>query len=268
MPRTVGLLALLILPIAAVGGDDWPHFGGGQHGQQFSSLTQISAGNVAELEEAWRFRTGEPHADFRSSFAFQAHPILAEGRLYFPTGNAVVFALDPATGKKVWRFDPQLPRDKRFDEKANRGVSSWLDPNAAPDAACRHRIFLGTLDARLIALDGATGKPCTSFGDSGTVLLDQGVGVYEDDSLHYTITSPPVIVGDVLITGSAIGDNRAADSELGIVRGFDARTGKERWRWDPIPRDANDPAMRDWQPEQAARTGSANAWAPLAADPQ
>ncbi|NNL53926.1 MAG: PQQ-binding-like beta-propeller repeat protein, partial [Woeseia sp.] len=268
MPRTACLLASLILPIAVLGGDDWPHFGGGQHGQKFSPLTQITTENVAKLEEAWRFRTGEPRGEFRSPFAFEANPILAEGWLYFPTANAVVFALDPATGKQIWRYDPQLPRDKRFDEKANRGVSSWLDTVAPTGTVCRHRIFVGTLDARLLALDGATGKPCTGFGNNGTVRLDEGIGVYEDDSLHYTITSPPVIVGDVLITGSAIGDNRAADSELGIVRGIDARTGDERWRWDPIPRDANDPAMRDWQPEQAARTGSANAWAPLAADPQ
>ncbi|MGB5579007.1 MAG: pyrroloquinoline quinone-dependent dehydrogenase [Woeseia sp.] len=260
----------VLMPLAffssVAAGDDWPHFGGGQHGQQFSALTQISTQNVAQLKEAWRFRTGEPAKDFRDRFGFEANPILAEGRLYFPTGNAVVFALDPATGNELWRFDPQLPRDKWYDEGANRGVSSWLDPQAAAGSSCRQRIFVGTLDARLIALDGATGKPCEDFGNKGTVRLDQGVGVYEDDSFHYTITSPPVIVGDTLITGSAIGDNRAADSELGIVRGLDARTGTERWRWDPIPRDPDDPAMHDWDPEQASRTGSANAWAPLAAD--
>ncbi len=245
--------------------DDWPHFGGGQHGQQFSAHAQITTGNVAGLTEAWRFRTGEP-AGFRAPFAFQANPILAEGRLYFPTGNAVVFALDPATGKELWRHDPQLPKDGRFDEKANRGVTSWIDPVAASDAPCRHRIFVGTLDARLIALDGKTGTPCADFGHNGTVRLDTDVGIKDNDSFHYTLTSPPVIVGAMLVTGSAIGDNRHADSELGIVRGLDVRTGEERWRWDPIPRRANDPAMQDWLPEEAARTGSANAWAPLAAD--
>ncbi len=261
------LVLTVCLPAAAAGGD-WPHFGGGQHGRQYSPHAQINVDNVARLVPAWQFRTGETGKGFRARFAFQANPILADGRLYFPTGNAVVFALDPATGRQIWRFDPELPRDKRFDEKANRGVSSWIDPRAAPGSACRHRIYVGTLDARLIALDGASGRPCSGFGDGGTVRLDTDVGAYDDDSVHYTITSPPVIVGDVLVTGSAIGDNRAADSELGIVRGIDARTGAERWRWDPIPRDALDPAMRDWRPGEAARTGSANAWAPLAADPE
>ncbi|MGB5344577.1 MAG: pyrroloquinoline quinone-dependent dehydrogenase [Woeseia sp.] len=267
MKVTPALLLAIALCTSTLADEGWPHFGGGQHGQQFSSLTQIDKANVGQLEEAWRFRTGEPAAGFQDKFAFQANPILAEGRLYLPSGNAVVFALNPATGQQIWRYDPQLARDKWYDESGNRGVSSWIDPQAAADSICRHRIFVGTLDARLIALDGTTGKPCPDFGDDGTVRLDVGVGASpDDDSIHYTITSPPVIVGDTLITGSAIGDNRAADSELGIVRGIDARTGTERWRWDPIPRTAEQAVLQGWQPEQAARTGSANAWAPLAAD--
>jgi len=265
MPRIRHLLVLLV-PLHA-GADDWPHFGGGVHGRQYSALDQVNRDNVARLEEAWRFRTGEPGGGYNHPFAFSANPVLAEGRLYFPTGNAVLFAIDPATGEEIWRYDAQLPKDKWYDEKANRGVSSWIDPQAASDAPCRHRIFMGTLDARLIALDGATGNPCAGFGDSGQIRLDADVGIDDDESVNYTVTSPPVIVGDLVVTGSAIGDNRAADSELGIVRGIDARTGRERWRWDPVPRDPADPAFADWKPAEAARTGSANAWAPLAADP-
>jgi quinoprotein glucose dehydrogenase len=247
---------------------DWDHYGGGLHGMQYSSLSQITAGNVHELKEAWRFRTGELGQGHREPFAFQANPIFVEGRLYLPTGSAIVFALDPATGKQIWRYDPEIDRSKPHAEIANRGVTSWLDPEAATDAVCRHRIFVGTLDARLIALDGATGKPCAGFGAEGQVRLDIGVRADADsDWVNYTVTSPPVIVGDVLIVGSAIGDNRAVESELGIVRGIDARSGEERWRWDPIPRDADDPAYATWESEEAARNGSANAWAPLAADP-
>ena len=247
----------------------WSHYGGGLHGMQYSSLRQINTGNVHELEEAWRFRTGELGQGHREPFAFQANPILVEGRLYVPTGSAIVFALDPATGEQIWRYDPQIDRSKPHAEIANRGVTSWLDPLAAPDTRCRHRIFVGTLDARLIALDGATGVPCEGFGEHGQVWLNRDVRVEPDSEwINYTVTSPPVIVGDTVVVGSAIGDNRAVESELGIVRGIDARSGKERWRWDPIPRNQSDPAYATWESGEAARNGSANAWAPLAADPE
>ena len=248
-------------------GAGWDHYGGGQHGMQYSSLDQITRDNVAELEEAWRYETGELGKGAEEPFSFQANPILAEGRLYLSTGSAIVIALDPASGKELWRHDPQLDRSKHYAEIANRGVSSWLDPDAGPDTPCRHRIFVGTLDARLIALDGAIGEPCKDFGDDGQIWLNRDVGA--ELGIHwvdYTITSPPVIVGDVLVVGSAIGDNRAVHSELGIVRGIDARTGKERWRWDPIPRGPEDPAYATWRSEEAALNGSGNAWAPLAAD--
>jgi len=244
----------------------WDHYGGGQHGMQYSSLSQISRDNVADLEEVWRFRTGELGEGHREPFAFQANPILVEGRLYFPTGSAIVFALDPATGKEIWRHDPEIDRTKPHAEIANRGVTSWIDPEVDSGARCRHRIFVGTLDARLIALDGATGEPCKDFGDGGQIWLNQDVRAEEGSWVNYTITSPPVIVDDVVIIGSAIGDNRAVESELGIVRGIDARTGAERWRWDPIPRNADEPAYASWQSDEAARNGSANAWAPLSAD--
>jgi quinoprotein glucose dehydrogenase len=269
------LVAALVLSSAgraiAQGNDapGWGHYGGGQHGMQYSNLSQITTGNVDQLEEAWRFRTGELGQGHREPFAFQANPILVEGRLYLPTGSAIVFALDPATGEEIWRYDPKIDRSKPHAEIANRGVTSWLDPEAAPDDACRHRIFVGTLDARLIALDGETGEPCMDFGNAGQIWLNKDVRAEEDSPwVNYTVTSPPVIVGDVVVVGSAIGDNRAVESELGIVRGIDARSGEERWRWDPIPRNAEDPAYATWESEEAARNGSANAWAPLAADPE
>jgi quinoprotein glucose dehydrogenase len=244
----------------------WQHYGGSQHGMQYSSLSQISRENVAELEEVWRFRTGELGEGHREPFAFQANPILVEGRLYLPTGSGIVISANPATGKEIWRYDPRIERNKPHAEIANRGVTSWVDLEAGLDAACRHRIFVGTLDARLIALDGATGEPCEDFGDLGQIWLNKDVRVEEGNWVNYTITSPPVIVGEIVVVGSAIGDNRAVESELGIVRGIDARSGEERWRWDPIPRNADDPAYATWQSDEAARNGSANAWAPLAAD--
>lgn len=244
----------------------WDHYGGGQHGMQYSSLSQISRENVDALEENWRYRTGELGEGHPEPFAFQANPIFVEGRLYLPTGSAIVIALNPATGEEIWRHDPKIDRTKPHAEIANRGVTSWIDPKANPDSACRHRIFVGTLDARLIALDGATGERCKDFGDRGEIWLNKDVRAEVRDWVNYTVTSPPVVVEDVVVVGSAIGDNQAVESELGIVRGIDARTGEERWRWDPIPRNAGDPAYTTWQSKEAASNGSANAWAPLAAD--
>jgi quinoprotein glucose dehydrogenase len=255
--------AVIAAPVSA---QQWDHYGGSQAGLQYSAAGQVTRANVGQLTEAWRFRTGELGQGHREPFAFQANPILAEGKLYIPTGSAIVFALDPTSGKQLWRYDAAIDRSKPHAETANRGVSSWIDPLADPETACRHRIYVGTLDARLIALDGATGKPCLDFGEGGQVYLDRDVRLADSSGVEYTLTSPPVIVGDTLVFGSAIGDNRAVESELGIVRGLDARSGAERWRWDPIPRSADDPEYNGWRPDQAARNGSANAWAPLAAD--
>jgi quinoprotein glucose dehydrogenase len=246
--------------------DGWTHYGGSQRGLQFSSLSQITPRNIDRLQEAWRFRTGELGLGHREPFAFEANPILVEGRLYFPTGSAIVFALDPATGKEIWRFDARIDRSLNHAEIANRGVTSWIDESLEPGTSCRHRIFVGTLDARLIALNGENGKPCANFGENGQVFLDRDVGTDIDEWVNYTVTSPPAVVGDTLIVGSAIGDNRAVKSELGIVRGIDARSGAERWRWDPIPRTVDDPAYSSWNSDESAITGSANAWPPFAAD--
>ena len=261
-------MVLIACPSAALADKSWDHYGGGLHGMQYSALDQVTVDNVHDLEEVWRFRTGELGQGHREPFAFEANPILVEGRLYLPTPTAIVIALDPANGEEIWRYDPEIDRSKGHAEIANRGVTSWIDPEALADADCRHRIFVGTLDARLIALDGVTGAPCDSFGEQGQVDLDRDVGAEPGEWVNYAVTSPPVIVDGVLVVGSAIGDNRAVESELGIVRGIDARTGEEIWRWDPIPRDASDPAFGTWRSEEAAKTGSANAWAPLSADPE
>lgn len=253
-------------PAATGAHDGWSHYGGSQHGMQYSSLTRITPGNVTGLREVWRYRTGELGEGHDGGFAFQANPVLAEGRLYLSTGAAEMIALDPATGAEIWRHDPEIERGRSYNEHANRGVTSWIDPDAASGAICRHRIITGTLDARLIAVDGATGAPCPSFGQNGEVFLSVDVGITAGEQRIYSVTSPPVVVGDVMVVGSAIGDNVRTDSPLGIVRGLDVRTGAERWRWDPVPRSAEDPAFSGWELDEAVRTGAANAWPPLAAD--
>jgi quinoprotein glucose dehydrogenase len=124
----------------------------------------------------------------------------------------------------------------------------------------------GTLDARLLAVDAMTGNRCGDFGRDGEVSLKDGFRVLSPRD--YQVTSPPAVIGDLIIVGSAIGDNRAADLERGIVRAYDARTGALRWTWDPIPTTADDPAARTWEGESRTHTGGANAWSVITADEQ
>lgn len=269
MNRTLASLMVAlstVLPAATHADGGWSAYGGAPGGGQYSALRQIDASNVARLKLLWTFRTGElgAHTQRAGKLTFEANPILAEGRLVVTTALNTVIALDPASGKELWRYDAR-PADARFSEVAARGVSSWVDAAAAPGSVCRQRIFFGTLDARLIALDGATGRPCTGFGDAGIVNLRHGIRIR--DMGDYLVTSPPAIAGGVVVVGSAIGDNRAVELEEGIVRGFDARSGRQLWGWDPIPRSSATSATQGgWQPAQAAATGAANAWAPLAVD--
>ncbi|HEY4211028.1 MAG TPA: pyrroloquinoline quinone-dependent dehydrogenase [Steroidobacteraceae bacterium] len=248
---------------------DWGYYGGDPFGQHFSSLDEINRDNVAHLEVAWTFHTGETGAGFAQagSMAFEATPVLAFGFLYVETPTNIVIALDPETGKERWRFDPHIDRTKRYSEATSRGVSVWEEPDPKrqiQNLPCNHRVFTGTLDARLLALDAHTGKPCADFGSQGQVDLTQNVRLIDPSA--YLVTSPPAIRGDVLVVGSAVGDNRAVKLERGIVRGFDARTGALRWSFDPIPDSPTHPTAGDWRPEQAAATGAANAWGVMSVD--
>ena len=141
-----------------------------------------------------------------------------------------------------------------------RGVSTWLDPETEGDA-CGRRIFSATADARLIALDAATGQRCTDFGRGGQVDLTLGVGRIEWLG-EYQVTSPPAVIGDRVVVGAAVSDNQRTDAPSGVVRAFDARTGELSWSWDPVPEGFAVP------PEQESSwvLGTANVWAPLSVD--
>ena len=147
----------------------------------------------------------------------------------------------------------------------SRGVSTWLDAAAEPGRACRRRIFIGTIDARLIALDAVTGVPCADFGRSGEVNLADGITVGRDCAC-YQVTSPPAIVNGLVVVGSTIGDNRAVEVERGVVRAYDARSGALRWTWDPVPTRASDPAAATWKAESWRRNGAANVWSVMSVD--
>ena len=244
----------------------WGSYGGDPGGNRHSPLTQITRQNVGQLEIAWTYRTGELGADFAraDTLTFEATPILVRDSLYLSTATNIVIALDPATGVQRWRYDPRIDRTRRYSEATSRGVSSWIDPTADPTTACAHRIVVGTLDARLIALDGRTGRPCRDFGSGGKVDLNPGLRAGSAGS--YLVTSPPAIYRNIVIVGSAVGDNGAVELPRGIVRAFDVRSGKQLWSWDPIPTSADEATRRGWQPQSAQRTGAANAWSILSVD--
>ncbi len=252
---------------APIPGDtQWPAWGNDPGGSRFAEVDQITPANVAELATVWTYRTGDLGEGFpsRERMAFEATPILLDGVLYLSTPYAQVHAVNAATGERLWRYDAGLPKDRHYSENTSRGVSAWRDARAPRGSACSLRIFFGTLDARLIALDAATGSPCAGFGRDGAVDLNEATR--PRDPGDYLVTSPPAIWGDLVITGSAIGDNRAVDVELGIVRAFDARTGALAWLWDPIPRTPDNPVYAEWSQAAARATGAANAWSVLSVD--
>ena len=246
---------------------DWPTYGNDPGGTRYSPLSQIDRENVGRLRVTWTYRTGESAGTGFSSrrVAVEATPIVVDGTLYFSTPFGRVIALDPETGVERWIYDPNVDRARFFASVTSRGVSTWLDAAAEPGRACRRRIFVGTIDARLIALDAKTGAPCTDFGREGTVDLTDGIDTGVDCAC-YQVTSPAAIVSGFVVIGSSIGDNRAVEVERGVVRAYDARTGALRWKWDPIPTSALDPAAATWVGESWRRNGAANVWAVMSVD--
>jgi quinoprotein glucose dehydrogenase len=244
----------------------WPVYGGDAGGSRYSPLDELGPANVGRLELAWEYHTGDLPEGLpgRRNHAFQATPILMDGTLFFCTPRSLVVALDAETGAERWVFDPRV--DLRVFNLNCRGVASWRDPGLAPAAPCAARIFAATADARLFALDAASGRPCAGFGAGGSIDFSRDVPFLRPG--EYGITAPPVVVGDVVVVGSSVAENRRVDMPGGEVQAFDARSGARRWRWDPIPRDPRDPARASWEGASADRTGAANVWSVGSADPE
>jgi quinoprotein glucose dehydrogenase len=246
---------------------EWPTTEGAPGGGRFSPLADITRENVKRLRVAWTYRHGDfwegsfPLAENRGS-AFESTPIVVDGRLFFTTPRNRAIALDPESGRELWRFDPRLEGGRAYANMwINRGVAYWRDASAS--GACSARVFLATLDARLIALDAASGKRCRDFGARGEVNLLAGLApVY--DTWEYNVTSPGTVVGDVIVVGSSIADTLRPDSPPGDVRAFDVRTGALRWTFHTIPR-KGEPGHETWQ-SGTRLTGAANVWSTITAD--
>ena len=253
---------LTSLPLLAQGralpGAGWPTYGGPSDGTRFSSGSQITPANIPDLRPAWIFHT---HALDRRpdtlpvDASFESTPILSGRTLYLTSPFDVVFALDALTGAELWSFDPHVASAPDGSIVTSRGVALWHSAPTAvfPGLPCSSRIFLGTIDARLLALDAATGASCVDFGDAGFVDLRPP----KPFAGPYGITSPPTILGNAVIVGSLIGDNQQVDAPSGLVRAFDALSGRLLWSWEPLP----------WAAAQHIPTGAANTWSVITADP-
>ena len=253
------LISLLILlsPIIAMT-QTWSCYGQDPGGKRYSALRQINDRNVGRLTVAWTFRTGEL-ATYAGTYAldkaaFEATPILIGRTLYFSTPSDRVFAVDAATGQQRWVYDPHVDLHKDYSEISSRGVAAWRGHDSL-------RIFVGTIDGRLIALDGHTGQPVANFGSAGIVDLRAGYGNEVQE------TSPPAVIGDRVIVGSSMGDNQRFNQPPGVVRAYDVHTGRLIWMWNPIPSDPADSAYATWIGPRAHQTGAANAWSILSTDP-
>jgi quinoprotein glucose dehydrogenase len=247
---------------------DWTAYGGTGAGQRYSPLTQINAGNVGGLKLAWEFRTGDRKGpDDPGEFTNEATPLKVGGLLYTCSPHQILFALDAATGRLRWKFDPKLKYDTGFQHMTCRGVSyhrtpmggTTLDGQPAPQE-CQGRIFLPTNDGRLFALDAETGQPCEGFGDHGVLDLRQNnqvttLGFYEG-------TSPPAVTEKVLIVGGAVIDNWSNKVPSGVIRGFDIYSGRLLWVFDAGNPDPNEMPS----PSHDFSEGSPNSWAVSAVD--
>jgi len=258
------------IPSAAVpaGADsDWRSYGHDPGGMRFSPLTQIDRGNVSRLARAWTYHTGELETrsdsasarDARRPPAFETTPLMVGGVLYLSTAYQRVIALDAETGRERWTFDPYAGRERLRAGSPHRGVAYW--EGRAADGARDTRILYGTIDGRLIALDAATGRPVTSFGDGGAVNLRAEM---TDVAGAYGMTSPPAIFRDLVITGALVPES-AARGPSGDIRAWDVRTGKLVWRFHTVPR-AGEPGNDSWEPGSWQNRTGANVWSIMTVD--
>ena len=237
-----------------------------QLGTKFSPLQQINKDNVANLEKAWEYHTGDipPKGIKNALIAAEDQPSMIEGNLVVCSTTRKVIALDPASGQERWKFDPKDPLEsKKIGLRKCRGISHWIDNQAADGTACKSRIFLGTADYRLIAIDAKNGKPCDDFGDHGSVKMPGSKPELFPGEL--LATSNPAIVNDVVVVGSVVADGQRVDAPSGRVLAYDARSGKPVWQFDPVPRDPADPAMKSWG-KGTASSGGGNVWSSMAVD--
>ena len=236
-------------------GDDWAHFGGSKQGRHFSQLAQIDRSNAGQLEKVWSIPMGPWPA--KPMAQVQTVGLKTGDLLYNCTPLSDVIATVPETGETAWTYDAKSDVSGHFLTKC-RGVGYYEVPEA--EGECSKRIFVAATDARLIALDALSGKPCEGFGENGIVDLKRGIVQRNPGFIRQT--SAPTIVRGKIVLGAAVADGQHAGEPSGVIRAFDAVTGKLAWAWDvDNPDKRGEPA----EGENYAQ-GTPNAWGPLSAD--
>lgn len=257
-------------PAADQPDEDWRAYGRGQSGQRYSPLAEITPANVKNLKVAWTFRTGDlPGPNDPGETTFEVTPIKVRDTLYLCSQHQRLFALDAKTGALRWSYDPKIKNDPTFQHLTCRGVSyheaaaGAVDTTGAPAPAdCPRTIFLPVNDGRMIALNAETGAPCQSFGDHGTLNLQEGMGV--QTAGFYEPTSPPVVSDRIIVIAGAVIDNYSTHEPSGVIRGFDIYTGKLVWAWDAGAADENALASAT----HTYTNNSPNSWITASYDPQ
>lgn len=271
---------------------DWRHWGNTTAGNRFAALDQINKDNIGRLQVAWTAHTGDVPQSNGSGAEDQNTPLQIGSTVYVCTAYSKIVALDADTGAELWKYDPKAtaPNWQRcrglgyHDQDAAKATETKVETSAsapaaaastpapapapapvataeaAAPAACRQRLLLPTTDARLIAVDAATGKPCAGFGKQGTVDLKVGMGEVKDG--YYQQTSTPLVAGDLVVVGGRVADNFSTDEPPGVVRAYNAVTGELAWAWDP----GNPAVTRLPPPGQTYTRGTPNVWSAMSFD--
>ena len=248
------------------GTSEWPSYGNDTGGMRYSPLGEIDKSNVRRLKKAWTYKHKDKSKGttaIPSATAFEATPILVKGRLIFCTPFNRVVALDPLTGQKLWVFDPNIFKPVKYENQlVCRGVSAWTDSERSSSEPCQTRIFTGTNDARLFAIDAKTGQRCADFANNGEYDLAQerhiGARRWKGE---YQVTSPPAIFRNLVVVGAAVADNQRTEAPSGVVRAFDARTGEQIWHQDFRPPEFDGPVS-----DAGYALGTPNVWSIMSVD--
>jgi len=262
--RPVSPGTTLLAQPAYPGDTDWTAFGGTNRGERHSPAAQITPANVASLQPAWQFNTGDAAPNDRVSYAAQNTPLKVGDNLFLCSPGNMVFALDPATGRERWRFDPKVSARamESMFSAACRAVGYHADA-AAGDSPCAARVFVAVADGRLVALDARRGTVCAGFGRRGMVDLTAGMGLREPG--HASSNSGPAVVGDLVLVGQQVSDNQRRDAPSGVVRAYDAGSGTLRWAWDAKRIDRPHAPLA---PGEIWPLGTPNVWNVISADEQ
>jgi quinoprotein glucose dehydrogenase len=234
----------------------WTSYGGTKDANRYSSIDQINLDNVANLKEAWIFNTGDKDTANRSEM--QCNPIVIEGTLYLTSSKMKLFALDPATGKQKWVFDPNTNSAEEIGFGINRGLMYWEDEKGNDK-----RIFYGAA-SRLYAVNATDGSPVKEFGMNGSIELKEGLDIPESQDGSLILKTPGVIFNDLVIIGMSLSED--ADALPGHVRAFDVKTGKRKWIFHTIPQ-PGEFGYDSWEDRDAWKNiGGANNWTGMSLD--